>query len=138
MTTYDYSGTFAVGQLQGEIIAGGLSPSGINGGGYVGIGGPAAAAAVIFDVALTGPQKATLDGIVAAHVPSAAYVAGALRQSAGGALTEATAEHELLRAILLTLLDEANRARVADGLAAVTPAQAKAAVVSKLNSGAAD
>lgn len=55
-------------------------------------------------------------------------------------LSDTAADHALLRAVVLVLVDEINflRAAVMPALAARTPAQARTAILAKLNSGAAD
>lgn len=143
-------------QLQSEITALGF-------GGFVGCGGGAGTVWADFTAPLTAPQQATLAATVAAHVPGVNNVINRLRGAAVAYFQDQADRQQLLsRAIVLVTVDEVNalrdwitsfkvavaaassladlKVRVAalDAMPDRTEAQAKAAVVNKLNSGGAD
>lgn len=86
----------------------------------------------------------TYSAFLAAHQlisPTPAQILAAQRTSAiDTLLNDPNANSKAFRAILLTLLDQINtiRAALPSPLVAITPAQAKAAVQAKINSGAPD
>lgn len=117
---------------------------------------------VVFAADLTAPQKASLDGVVAAHTPNPLGQTLRTRAAAKSLSQLADALPAALRAVLLVAVDEINllRARLRAQDAAVaaattladlktrwavlanvpdrTAAQAKQAILDKLDSGGAD
>lgn len=156
MTRYPYTlATYDSDQLHGEIVALALP-------GYLGVCGSGTTVEALFDAALTGPQKSTLDTAVAAHVPNPNAALLRLRAAAKVLAQAADIVPEALRAVLLTVLDEINvlrqrdRDRSTDVAASTsladlktrwaarstlndrTAAQAKQAVLDKIDTGNAD
>jgi len=89
-------------------------------------------------------DKPTYDAFIVAHQPvpptPAQILASVHSQAVATAATGLDPLSTLQRAILLVILDQLNaiRALLPIPLGAVTPAQAKAAVVAKINAGVAD
>jgi hypothetical protein len=98
----------------------------------------------VWDPAPSAAEQSQYDALVAgwdwSQAAQDAYDLSQSRALAQAALSLADADHRLLRAVLLTLLDQVNtiRAALAPPLPPLTAAQVTAAVKAKANSAAAD
>lgn len=86
----------------------------------------------------TGTAQPT-DAEIQAQVPNLPTIRlGNIRNQAVALASDPSPDNKLIRAVLLTILDQINVLRAQLSLSQITVPQAKAAVSAKINSGAAD
>jgi hypothetical protein len=132
MTTYVYAvPTYDLGELDAQVRP-------LNLPGFLGLLGAPAEVRVLTSNVLPATDKSRLDAALTSYAPSPTWGLQGARAAAAALLGDPSPAQMVLRGMLLVLLDEINRARAADGLATLTPAQARGAVLAKINAGAAD
>jgi hypothetical protein len=134
-TRYVYPARPVIGaQLGLEVAAAGL-PANAD----VGVGGDGSLD-LVFDAPLSAASLATLDSVVAAHVPDPQWAVTRRRSGAKDLLGAAVADGQLIRAVVLVILDEINVIRTNALLSLVprTATQVRTAIANKLDAGSAD